>query len=358
VHRPLSDAGPAGPTAAPIPQPPRPPTPWARQLWVLLRRYISVLLADRGVLALLAVQAPVFGVLYVLLFRSNVLSTLYAVEAAVLVWLLALGATWLGTSNAIREIVKELPIYRRERSIGLSVSAYVTSKVLVLAVITTVQVVVMVAIAMSPQRLPPTHPPEYEALLRALPAQDAGALPDVAFDDRGAALPHPYSELMLGAVLTGLAGLGVALLVSAVVRSSDRAATALPLILITQTVVSAPLLGPPPAGLREVGYASTAQWGFAAMASTIDLNDVRAPFITVQDAIRAEASGFDYVPRNSDRPTWAHDADQWRFDVAILLLLGIGSMVGAWAVLRRMDPNLDARRVPRIRLTPAAEPPR
>ena len=45
--------------------------------------------------------------------------------------LLALGATWLGTSNAIREIVKELPVYERERAIGLSASAYVASKALV-----------------------------------------------------------------------------------------------------------------------------------------------------------------------------------------------------------------------------------
>lgn len=342
IRRALSDAGPAGPSAAPIPQPPPPPTPWARQLWVLLRRYLAVLRSDRGVLALLAVQAPVFGLLYTMLFRSNVLSTLYAVEAAVLVWLLALGATWLGTSNAIREIVKELPVYRRERAIGLSVSAYILSKVMVLGVITAVQTVVMVAIAMAPQQLPPVHPREYEDLLRIIPSGGA-TLPSASFDGNGALLPNPYAELLLGAALTGLAGMGVALLISALVRSSDRAATALPLILITQTVVSAPLLGPPPAVLQEVGYASTAQWGFAAMASTIDLNDVRAPFIAVQDAVRAEANGVDYVPGRSDRPTWSHDADQWLFDVAILLVLGAGSIVGAWWALRRMDPNLDAR---------------
>jgi ABC-type multidrug transport system ATPase subunit len=342
VRRPLSDAGPAGPSAAPVPQPPPPPTPWSRQLWVLLRRYLAVLRADRGVLALLAVQAPVFGVLYTMLFRGNVLSTLYAVEAAVLVWLLALGATWLGMSNAIREIVKELPVYRRERSIGLSVSAYVLSKVVVLGVITALQTIVMVAIAMAPQQLPPVHPPEYEQLLRIIPT-DGPSLPSASFDGRGAVLSSPYAELLIGAALTGLAGMGVALLISALVRSSDRAATALPLILITQTVVSAPLLGPPPAVLREVGYASTAQWGFAAMAATIDLNDVRAPFIAVQDAVRAEANGVEYVPGRSDRPTWAHDGRQWTFDVAILLLLGAGSIVGAWWALRRMDPNLEAR---------------
>jgi ABC-type multidrug transport system ATPase subunit len=342
VRRPLDDAGPAGPTAAPVPQPPPPPTPWLRQLWVLLRRYLAVLRSDRGVLALLAIQAPVFGLLYTMLFRGNVLSTLYAVEAAVLVWLLALGATWLGTSNAIREIVKELPVYRRERSIGLSVSAYVLSKVIVLGVITAVQTVVMVVIAMAPQRLPPTHPPEYEALLRVIPT-DGPSLPSASFDGLGAVLSSPYAELLLGAAVTGLAGMGVALFISALVRSSDRAATALPLILITQTVVSAPLLGPPPAVLREVGYASTAQWGFAAMASTIDLNDVRAPFIAVQDAVRAEANGVEYVPGRSDRPTWSHEADQWLFDMAILLLLGAGSIAGSWVALRRMDPNLEGR---------------
>ena len=89
--------------------------------------------------------------LFLLLFRGNVMSTLFAIEAGVLVWLLALGATWLGTSNSIREIVKEQPIYRRERAIGLSTSAYLASKMLLLAPLTLLQTTVMTLDATSGQ---------------------------------------------------------------------------------------------------------------------------------------------------------------------------------------------------------------
>ena len=38
---------------------------------------------------------------------------------------LVLGVTWLGMSNAVREIAREMPIFRRERAAGLSIVAYV-----------------------------------------------------------------------------------------------------------------------------------------------------------------------------------------------------------------------------------------
>src|SRR5512147_86277 len=54
---------------------------------------------------------------------------------------------WLGASNSVREIVKELPIYERERRFGLSPVAYLTSKVGVLAALTIVQSLTLVAVA-------------------------------------------------------------------------------------------------------------------------------------------------------------------------------------------------------------------
>jgi len=48
---------------------------------------------------------------------------------------LILCACFMGMANSVREIVKERPIYRRERSIGLSLTAYLGSKVVVLALL-------------------------------------------------------------------------------------------------------------------------------------------------------------------------------------------------------------------------------
>jgi hypothetical protein len=61
---------------------------------------------------------------------------------------LVLCACFMGMANSVREIVKERPIYRRERTIGLSRTAYLGSKVIVLTGITTLQCVVFTLIGL------------------------------------------------------------------------------------------------------------------------------------------------------------------------------------------------------------------
>ncbi len=61
-------------------------------------------------------------------------------------------------SNAIREIAKELPIYRRERAAGLSIPAYLGSKMAVLGVIVAVQAAVARARDSPPASVPTTPP--------------------------------------------------------------------------------------------------------------------------------------------------------------------------------------------------------
>src|SRR3712207_7318475 len=47
----------------------------------------------------------------------------------------------MGAAASVRELVKERPVYRRERAIGLSLGAHLASKVVVLAVVTGLQAV-------------------------------------------------------------------------------------------------------------------------------------------------------------------------------------------------------------------------
>lgn len=62
--------------------------------------------------------------------------------------ILCVGGVLTGAANAVRELVKERTIYRRERAVGLSRSAYLMSKVVVLGVITVVQAVVLTLVAL------------------------------------------------------------------------------------------------------------------------------------------------------------------------------------------------------------------
>ena len=316
--------------------PPPPPTPVVHQLGVLIRRYLAVIAADRGYAATLALQAPIFGLLFALMFRLNVMTTTEALNASVLTWLVVVGATWLGTSNAIREVVKELPLYRRERAIGLSAGAYVMSKVIVLGVITAIQVVILVPIAMLNQDLPPVNDDAMAGMLLGMGIDPSVAQADLATS--GVFLPAMLPELLVVGMLVGIASMGLGLLVSSLSGGLDRAATLLPVLLVTQVIVSAPLFQQPEVVLRVAGYLSSSQWGIAAAASTIDLQGVRQPYVLITETARQHRVVRDPTPY--ERPTWDHAPMAWLTNVGMLILLTVVSLVGAWLAIRRTDPDL------------------
>jgi ABC transport system ATP-binding/permease protein len=329
--------------------PPPPPTPVLHQLGVLIRRYLAVIRADRGFTLTLALQAPIFGLLFALMFFFNTMLTSEALNASLLIWLIVIGATWLGTSNAIREIVKELPIYRRERAIGLSAGAYVLSKVVVLGVITAIQAAILVPVSMLYQSLPAQNSPAQAALLIAAGIDPASANVDLA--TTGIVLESQIGELILVAIVVGIASMALGLLISAVIGGVDRAATLLPVILVVQVIVSVPIISGSSPVLQVLGYTMSARWGMAAAASTIDLGDLRRPYIQMTETVRAGRAIEDLTPY--EQPTWKHEPAVWAADIAILLALTVVGLAGAWIALRATDPDLmEGRHKRRRRLRP------
>jgi len=305
-----------------------------RQFSVLTRRYLAVLMADRKAMLLLTLQAPLYGLLFLLLIGSDKLTTDSGTQATMLLWLVIVGATWLGTSNAIREIVKESAIYQRERAVGLSVVSYIGSKVAVLAPITILQTLVLVAIAIVPQHPPPDDPPG----LLVMP-------------QHGTVLGSMLGEAALAVALAGLAGVAIGLLISALVKTSDRALMLLPIVLIAQIVASEPLFASSSAALAPVEAVSSAQWGTAALASTTDLNRIRAvetaaATVGRRYVIRGQATGgrqeaVQFALREG-RSRWRHQPGRWLTSAAILGLLIVLPLVGAGWALRRRDPRFAA----------------
>jgi ABC-type multidrug transport system ATPase subunit len=356
VREPLASADLVAVPARPNIDPPPPPTPVGHQLGVLIRRYLAVLRGDRGFAIALAIQAPIFGILFALMFYFNTFLPAEALNASVLVWLVVVGATWLGTSNAIREIVKELPIYRRERALGLSAGAYVMSKVVVLGVITAIQAAVLVPIALVNQTIPAPRPTEEQVLYFmsvGIPEEQARAgvastglfLPSIV-------LPSQVVELIVVAIVVGIASMALGLLVSSMAGTVDRASTLLPIILVTQIIVSAPLFTVPGVVLRTAGYLFSAQWGMAAAASTLDLHTLREPYIYVNERARHPDPAVPIDLAEFDRPTWHHTAPVWVANVGFLAALTVISLGGAWYALRRTDPDLMEGRHRRRRRAP------
>jgi hypothetical protein len=87
-----------------------------------------------------AAQAPLIGGLLILVFHGC------DPYSGALMFCLTISALWFGIFSSVREIVAEYAVYQRERLLGLSVSAYVFSKIPLLCVVSFAQSVVLLAL--------------------------------------------------------------------------------------------------------------------------------------------------------------------------------------------------------------------
>lgn len=108
-------------------------------LWVQLRRQWSILKADSLNLVFLLAQPLLIALLVGWVADDAVLRTFLCVVATL----------WFGCSNGAQQIVKELPIFRRERVCGLGLHCYVQSKYLFLGAVTTFQALLMYVVTLA-----------------------------------------------------------------------------------------------------------------------------------------------------------------------------------------------------------------
>jgi ABC transport system ATP-binding/permease protein len=290
--------------------PPRAQRSWFGQLSVLVRRQIAVTAADRGQLLLLLLLAPILGIALFAVLGSGGLKPEFVERAGRRVpspntssmnvlFGLVFCVGLIGVVNSFREIVKELPIFRRERSIGLSLSAYLVSKLVVLVPFVVFQATVLTLIAVFNQEGPKS----------------------------AVVLGSPVLELVVDIVLTGLAAMAVGLLISAAVTTSDKATPLMAATVAASLILAGALfdLRDKPA-IRELSYLTSSRWGFAAAASSADIK-------------KLEVNQCHEPPNASCDPDWAHKSGTWAKDVAGLggiMVIGIG---GAAYALRRRDPH-------------------
>jgi hypothetical protein len=290
----------------------------------LSHRFVSVIASDKRNLILLLAQAPILGVLMLIAMPTNELSVpaptqiRFVSTAGLVLFVVLLGSTWLGANNAIREIANERALFLRERAAGLSSTAYVASKALVLGVFTAVQSVVLLIIAIA--------------------AQD-GPVDAVV-------LGNAHGELIAVVALAGVASMALSLLISAIVGTPDRATTLLPIVLILQFVLSAggvlPEIVDKPV-LREVANLSSSQWGFAGSASTADLNRLQAFTDQLRELREVDAAdpgpALEALAEPFDPPArWAHTPSAWFTSIGALIVLTLAPLGASVIVLRRKEP--------------------
>ena len=291
----LTPRGPQQARRAPEPA----PLPRSRvgQLSTLARRYLSVIASDRLYLGFTVLLPLILG----LLVRSmpDALGLTGAprtngnAEAVLLI--LAVAACLNGAASSVRELVKERPIYTRERAAGLSAGAYLWSKLIVLGAISVVQAAVLVAIGLAGRPMPP----------------------------HGVVLGSALAEILLAIALLALASMAIGLFISAAVSTSETALPLLVLLTLVQVVMTGgviPLNGK--MGLQQVSYLFPSRWGFGATASTSRL---------------ALIGG---LPPD---PLWVHRPSTWLLDMGMQALLGVVFAVLAWSLLVRSRPGRKRR---------------
>ena len=265
------------------------------QLSVLCRRYLAVIAADRQYAVFLLALPLVLAALARLVPGGSGLSTSAALERgefqpSQLMLVLVLGGALMGIAASVRELVKERPVYARERAIGLSLPAYLLSKLLVLGLVTGVQAAVFTLLALVGRRMP----------------------------DDAVVLGSGPAEVLLAVVGVAVVTMLVGLVISAAIGNADRGMPLLVLVLMVELVVSGglfPVFGRP--GLEQAAWLVPSRWAFAMGAVTADLN-------------RTARDGADGL--------WTHDAAHYLLGAGVLVGMALLLVVVTGLVLRRLDP--------------------
>ncbi|MGW6009485.1 FHA domain-containing protein [Streptomyces sp. NPDC055210] len=288
-----STAQPRLPQAAPAPggvvRPPKAQS-WGSQLGTLVRRYAAALGADRTFLAIMIALPFVMGAMA----RALAGSRLTQETAMNALLILCVGGVLTGAANAVRELVKERVIYQRERAVGLSRSAYLMSKVVVLGTVTVLQAVVLTLVALFGVDL---NAPGGEGVL----------------------LP-PLVEITVAVALLAFTAMMLGLLVSALVRKEEVTMPLLVLLAIVQVVFCGALLkldGVP--GIEQLSWLVPSRWALGAMAGTVGLARLVPGDLTAD-------------------PLFRHSAGVWLLNMGMLVVLSavFGYLVAR--LLRRHEP--------------------
>ncbi|MEU9270880.1 FHA domain-containing protein [Streptomyces sp. NPDC048251] len=270
--------------------PPARPRSRGAQLGTLVRRYATALAADRTFLVIMIALPFVMGAMA----RALSGGELDREHAMNVLLILCVGGVLTGAANAVRELVKERVIYQRERAVGLSRSAYLMSKVVVLGAVTVVQAVVLTLVALLGVDL---NAPGGEGVL----------------------MP-PLVEITVAVALLAFTAMMLGLLISALVHKEEVTMPLLVLLAIVQVVFCGALLpldGVP--GLEQLSWLVPARWALGAMAGTIGLARIVPGDITAD-------------------PLFEHSAGVWLLDVGMLVVLSAVCGYLVSRLLRRHEP--------------------
>jgi ABC-type multidrug transport system ATPase subunit len=279
------------------------------QVFTMARRYRRVMQADRVFIATTILMPILLGALVRAtpdkLGLVNGAGRLAGtnISAIQMVMILVMSSVLAGTALSIREFIKERDIYERERMAGLSATAYLFSKVIVLSLIAIMQSALVTVVGLA----------------------------GIAVPHSGVVIPgNALIEIFVALAVLSVTSMLIGLAVSTLVTKGDQTMPILVGVTMVQVALSGGLF--PLAGtLGDVAMIAPARWGLGAIASTINLNVIQAEETT-------QAPGAP-PPTQTPDMLWTHDAAHWLTSIGAMVLIGIVWLIIARIRLSRIGPR-------------------
>jgi ABC-type multidrug transport system ATPase subunit/ABC-type multidrug transport system permease subunit len=216
-----------------------------RQWSLLTRRNVDVLVRNRLTLAVLLGSPVLVTAMMATLFKRGAFDPGSAADVgpAQIVFWIAFDGFFFGLTYGLLQIVGEMAVFRRERLAGLSVTAYVASKVTaLLPVLAGVSAVLL-------------------GVLRVL-----GRLPALGW--------HVYAFLFVTIVIEATSALALGLLASAAVSNAAQAALALPMLCFPQVLFGGGIVPVDKMAIagRLMSFGLSNRHAFEALGRDLDLD--------------------------------------------------------------------------------------
>jgi len=222
----------------------------------LTQRFFNIKLNDKVSTAVMIGQAPIIAALICIIFSK--------VSPAV-PFLMAICAIWFGASNAAREIVGELPIYKRERMFNQGIFPYIFSKITVLGVFSAVQAVL------------------FTLILSLFYSSSSDTT--VAWNDP----IMTFTWMLTISIASSMMGL----LLSAIANSSEKVMTIVPIALIPQIMLAGVVAPIQSKFVEYLSYITLSRWGTEGLS--IIQKNVVVPAPDVQQVDGTGVMGSDNV---------------------------------------------------------------
>lgn len=214
-----------------------------RQLFILTARYAELIKNDLPRLGMLFLQ-PVLIALLLGIVADDQVFEIYESTKSIL-FALSCAGIWIGLFNSIQEICKERTILKREYMGNLKLWSYTLSKFLIQMILGAIQAVIMVLVFKI----------------------------SIGIPEKGILLKNSFPELFVTMWLTITASMALGFVISALVKSGDKAMTCAPFVLIIQLLFSGILFELKGLG-NQIAKITISKWSVESLGSIANLNDL------------------------------------------------------------------------------------